>query len=67
MSRFTKKVKQTDTDMVIAEVFDVSGERVGLQFFRWPPFNQEKRLKRAHAWAERWIANCEKYVTGGAQ
>jgi hypothetical protein len=60
---YTKEIEQTDTGMVIAYVWDVRGERVGLEFFYWPPFFQAARLRRAHKWADRWVANCEKYCT----
>lgn len=60
---YVKTIQQTGTGMVIAEVFDSKGNRVGLEFFEWPPFLQETRLKRAHSWADKWIANCTKYCT----
>jgi len=61
---FNKAIQQSDTGMVIASVFDESGQRVGLKMFTWPPFdrNQHKRLERAHSWADKWIENCERYV-----
>lgn len=58
---YTKTIEQTDTGMVIASVWNPNGGRIGLAFFNFPPFFQAARLKRAHRWADRWIANCEKY------
>lgn len=64
MSRYLKIIEQSATGMVIASVYDSdSGKRVGLEFFHWPPFNQEYRLRNAHKWADRWIRNCEIYCT----
>lgn len=60
---YAKEIEQSDTGMVIASVRDAQGKRVGLAFFNWPPFSQAVRLRRAHKWADRWIANCEKYCT----
>lgn len=60
---YIKNIEKTDTGMVIARVYDVStGKRVGLEFFHtyfWR--NQERTLKRAHAWTDQWISNCSKY------
>lgn len=63
MGSFTKRIEQLDSGTAFASVHDSDGNRVGYRFFSWPPFSQEKRLKRAHAWADRWLANCEKYAT----
>jgi hypothetical protein len=60
---YEKIIEQTDTGMVVAKVLDSTGERVGLEFFHWPPFRQERRLQRAHAWADKWVRNCEMYCT----
>lgn len=63
-TRFEKRIEQTDTGMVIAEVYELArGRRVGLEFFTWPPFAQAVRLRRAHRWANEWIGNCEEYCT----
>lgn len=61
---YHKVIEQTDTGMVIASVYDnITGNRIGLEFFTWPPLIQETRLKRAHKWADKWIENCIKYCT----
>lgn len=57
-----KFISQSDTGVVIASVYNQNtGNRVGLEFFHWPPFFQERRLQRAHRWADEWMKNCEKY------
>ena len=62
--RFGKTIEQTDTGMVVAKVFNLAtGERVGLEFFSFPFSSQERRLIKAHSWADKWIANCETYCT----
>ncbi|GAB3416870.1 hypothetical protein NX774_11995 [Massilia agilis] len=62
MSRFSKTIEQADTGMVIAEVYNAAtGRRVGVSFFCWPPFSQRRRLQRAHAWADKWIENCDAF------
>lgn len=59
-NRYGKVIEQGDTGMVIATVWNLNtGERCGLEFFY--TFSQERRLQRAHAWADKYIALCEKY------
>jgi len=61
MTEYVKTIEQSDTGMVIASVVSVAtGKRVGLAFFHLA-FGQKHRLKRAHAWADRWIKNCQTY------
>ncbi len=60
---FYKTIEQRQTGTVQATVQDSAGNVVGWEWFDWPIWNQERRLQRAHAWADRWIANCQKYVT----
>lgn len=57
-----KRIEQSDTGTVYVHVYSMkTGERVGFEIFSWPPFNQERRLQRAHAWADKWIKNCDLY------
>lgn len=59
MGKFYKKITQR-CSRVEAEVYDEEGVCVGWEWFM--TWSQEYRLKKAHAWADKYIENCEKYV-----
>ncbi|PHR17849.1 MAG: hypothetical protein COA41_11145 [Sphingopyxis sp.] len=60
MPRFTKQVSQESDICINAEVFDRYGKSVSSNYFLLG--SQKWRFKRAHAWADKQIANCEKYT-----
>ncbi len=61
---YRKEIHQSDTGVVFASVYSQLNERVGLKIIDgWPFESQESKLKRAQLWADKWIANCEKYCT----
>lgn len=65
---YSKKIKSTDTGMVIVEIhningIDINGTRCSLKFFSSVFDTQkalEKKFKRAHKWADERIKILEK-------
>lgn len=67
MSKYSKQIQVTDTGMIVAQVFAEGGRRVGLRFFDPSTFGFndtvgkiEKACKKAHAWADDYMAMCER-------
>ena len=64
--KYEKRVKITDTGMVVAEVYAADGRRVGLRFFSsmFPSTKRtEANAKKAHAWADGHISMCARQET----
>ena len=60
--KFFKVIQQDSSGLVYANVYNDKGKLVGMEGFGLNPFaSQRRNLRKAHKWADKWIANCEKY------